>query len=142
LFLCTPELINGTTFNNPFKINSLFQRIHWVKLAMILFTTILFQRYCLAQKIDSIVPKNRKVFLKLFPNPVKNKANFELINFDPGIVQLQIRDQNGTVYYNEKRLIVSGKDELVVFFQLKTGNYWCIVQQKERVAKTQMLVIE
>jgi hypothetical protein len=113
-----------------------------MKVIKTLLTMLIFHQFCIAQRADSVMPIRQKVLVSAFPNPAKNQTTFKLNNFAPGAVQVQIIDITGTMVYNEKRLVVLKEDEITIFFQLKKGNYWCSIKQKDKMAKVSLLVIE
>ena len=81
-----------------------------------------------------------KVSVKLFPNPAKNKVELEVKGFEAGLIQLQIIGISGKVERNDQRLLVSGKENIVVMFSLKPGIYFIAVKQKDKVVKKKMVV--
>ena len=81
-----------------------------------------------------------KVSVKLFPNPAKNKVELEVKGFEAGLIQLQIIGISGKVERNDQRLLVSGKENIVVMFSLKPGIYFIAVKQKDKVGKKKMIV--
>ncbi len=111
-----------------------------MKFLIMLFVTTFISNYCIAQKLDSISPLPTKVSAKAIPNPITNKLNIEVKNFAVGSVQIQIINASGATVYNDKRLVVLPKDNISIFLQLKTGNYYCTVLQNGKQAKFAFLV--
>ncbi|MGF2413175.1 MAG: hypothetical protein ACQUYJ_12665, partial [Ferruginibacter sp.] len=64
---------------------------------------------------DSLLTKE-KATVKLFPNPVKNKAVLEVNGFEPGLIQVQIIDMGGKKLRNDQRLLTSGNETLALMF--------------------------
>lgn len=93
-----------------------------------------------AKKIiaDSVVKE--KATVKLYPNPVKNKAELELRGFEAGIVQVQIVNINGGVERNDQRLLANGNENLVLMFSLPAGVYFVVLRQKDKLVKKKMVV--
>jgi hypothetical protein len=81
-----------------------------------------------------------KVFIKLYPNPAKNKVELEISGFEAGLVQLQIVTLNGKTVRNDSRLLFSGNENLVVMFSLSPGVYFMVLKQKDKLVKKKMLV--
>jgi hypothetical protein len=78
--------------------------------------------------------------VKIFPNPVKNKAELDLKGFEAGLVQLQLTDINGKKLRDDERLLVSGTETMVLMFALQPGIYFLLLKQKDIVIKKKMLV--
>ena len=87
--------------------------------------------------VDSL---KEKATVKLFPNPVKNKAELEVKGFEAGTVQLQIITVSGKVIRNDSRLLFSGNENIVVMFALQPGIYFIVLKQNNTVVKKKMLV--
>lgn len=111
-----------------------------MKLFLMLFITTVFNQFCVAQKIDSLTPIRVKASARAVPNPIGNKLNIEVRNFNAGAVKIQIVNAMGNVVYNDKRLVVSAIDNIAIFLQTKPGNYYCTVTQDEKFAKFGFLV--
>ena len=92
------------------------------------------------EKIADSSSIKEKVSVKLFPNPAKNKVELEVKGFEAGLIQLQIIGISGKVERNDQRLLVSGKENIVVMFSLKPGIYLIAVKQKDKVVKKKMVV--
>jgi Secretion system C-terminal sorting domain len=80
------------------------------------------------------------VWVKLYPNPAKNKAELEIRGFEPGMVQVQIMSLNGTMQRNDQRLLATGNENLVLMFSLPAGAYFVVLRQKEKLVKKKLLV--
>jgi hypothetical protein len=105
-----------------------------------LLISCVFSQYCLAQKLDSIQPVAVKVSAKAVPNPIQNKLNIEVKNFEAGLVKVVIVNSKGNVIYNDKRLVVNHIDNIALFLNFTSGNYFCTITQQEKVAKFGFLV--
>jgi Secretion system C-terminal sorting domain len=81
-----------------------------------------------------------KATAKLYPNPAHNKAELEVKGFEPGHVQLQIIDLNGTKLRDDKRLLLSGNENITVMFALSPGIYFVILRQVKKLVKIKMVV--
>lgn len=81
-----------------------------------------------------------KATVKLFPNPVKNKAVLEVNGFEPGLIQVEIIDMGGKKLRNDQRLLTSGNETIALMFSLQPGIYFIILKQKEKQVKKKMLV--
>ena len=79
-------------------------------------------------------------FIKLFPNPARNKVEIEVNGFDPGFVVVQIADQNGYPLKEDKRQIFVGHEIIVLMFSIKPGIYYLAVKQNKKLARTKLLV--
>jgi hypothetical protein len=78
--------------------------------------------------------------LKILPNPVQHRAEFEVRYFDAGEASVQIFNTEGNSVYHARRLIAGADDRIVLLLQLPTGIYFCTVQQKQKKAKGRMVV--
>ena len=81
-----------------------------------------------------------KATVKLFPNPVKNKAVLEVNGFEPGLIQVQIIDMGGKKLRDDQRLLTSGNETITLMFSLQPGIYFILLKQKEKQVKKKMLV--
>ncbi len=90
--------------------------------------------------VTDSAPAKEKASIKLFPNPAKNKAELELKGFEPGTVQLQIADINGKLLRDDRRLLVSGNENMVVMFSLQPGIYFIVAKQGNRSARKKLVV--
>jgi hypothetical protein len=88
---------------------------------------------------DSLSTKE-KATLKLFPNPVKNRAEVEVRGFEPGNVHLLITDINGKTVRDDQRLLTSGNENIVLMFSLQPGIYFIAVKQNNTLLKKKMVV--
>ena len=80
--------------------------------------------------------------LKVFPNPVQNRAELEVKYFDAGEVTVQIVNNSGKMVYEARRLVTGIKDQIVLMLQLPAGVYFCAVQQKQKRAKIKLVVAD
>ena len=90
-------------------------------------------------KIDSLAAKE-KSFVRLFPNPAKNKVEIEIKGFDPGYVQIQLLDNNGKLVREDKRLVFGGNEIIVLMFSEKPGLYFLLVKQHEKKLKNKLVI--
>ena len=91
------------------------------------------------QKTDALITKEIAV-VNLYPNPAKNKVEFEVKGFEPGLVQLQIISVSGKTVRNDSRLLFSGAENVVVMFSLTPGIYFIVLKQKDKLVKKKMMV--
>ena len=90
-------------------------------------------------KIDSFAAKE-KPFVRLFPNPAKNKVEIEIKGFDPGYVQIQLLDNNGKLMREDKRLVFGGNEIIVLMFSEKPGLYFLLLKQHEKKLKSRLFI--
>ncbi len=90
-------------------------------------------------KADSTV-KTPNTFIRLFPNPTKNKVEIEVNGFEPGFVQVQITDNNAKTVRNDKRLLLNGNETVVMMFSLQPGIYFIAVKQKGKMVRSKLMV--
>ena len=90
-------------------------------------------------KKDSL-PEKEKPSARLFPNPAVNKVEIEIKGFDPGFVQVQIMDNNRQLAREDKRLLLSGNEIIMVMFSLQPGLYFVTVKQKEKICKRKLII--
>lgn len=88
---------------------------------------------------DSLISKE-KATAKLYPNPAKNKIELEVKGFEAGLVRLQIIDISGKLLRDDKRLLFSGNENIVVMFALPPGIYFIVLKQNTEVVKKKLLV--
>ena len=86
------------------------------------------------------IPEKEKASVKIFPNPAKNKVELEIKGFEPGFVQLRFIDAHGNCVRNDKRMLYSGNEQVVVMFSLPPGLYFLQIKQKEKLEKRKFLV--
>jgi len=91
------------------------------------------------QKKDSL-PDKEKPSARLFPNPAANKVEIEIKGFDPGFVQVQIIDNNRTLVREDKRLLLSGNEIIMVMFSLQPGLYYVTIKQSEKICKRKLII--
>ena len=83
-----------------------------------------------------------KPTVKLFPNPSKNKVVLQLNGFKPGMAQLQIINDKGSVVRKEDRLLVNGNEEVVMFFSLPAGIYFVKTIQGKIEIRKRLVVLD
>lgn len=117
-------------------------------LALFLSSGALAQNRADSAHIASRVKKMRDTLLpfppqlKVFPNPVQNRAELEVKYFDAGEVTVQIVNNGGKMVYEARRLVTGSKDQIVLMLQLPAGIYFCTVQQKQKRAKIKLVVAD
>jgi len=90
--------------------------------------------------VSDTLSAKEKATVKLFPNPVKNRAALEVKGFEPGLIELQIIDISGKRVRDDQRLLVSGNENIVMMFSLQPGIYFIVLKQKNKTVKKKMLV--
>jgi len=81
-----------------------------------------------------------KPLIRLFPNPARNKVEIELKGFEPGFVQVQLIDNMGYKVRDDKRLVLSGNEIIVVMFSEKPGLYILALKQHEKNVKARLVI--
>lgn len=108
-----------------------------------LFFTFLGIYNCFGQKpaeiIDSVAAKE-KPFIRLFPNPAKNKVEIEIKGFEAGYVQVRLIDNKGNMVRDDRRLLFSGNETIMLMFSESPGIYFLFVQQGENKLRTKLLI--
>ncbi len=79
---------------------------------------------------------------KLYPNPSKNKVVLQLDGFKPGMAQLQIISDKGSVVRKEDRLLINGNEEVVMFFSLRAGIYFIKTMQGKIEIRKRLVVLD
>ena len=90
-------------------------------------------------KIDSMHVKE-KSSIRLYPNPAKNKVEIEIKAFDPGYVKIQLIDNKGKLVREERRLIFSGNEIIILMFSEKPGLYFLVVKQGNKLLKNKLII--
>jgi hypothetical protein len=90
------------------------------------------------KQIDDYLP--RKPFIKLFPNPAKNKVEIEINGFEPGFIQVQIADQNSNPVKIDKRRVFVGNEIIVLMFSINPGIYFVAVKQDKKLARSKLVI--
>lgn len=93
--------------------------------------------------LDSIVISKMlqdKPAVQLFPNPAKNKVELEISGFDAGYLQIAILNQAGRTVREEKRLLVGGKEFVVLMFSLSPGLYYLHLKQNSRSVRAKLII--
>lgn len=78
--------------------------------------------------------------LNIFPNPVQNHAELEVKYFNNGPALVQIMNNAGNTVYKAERLVTGPVDRIVLLLQLTPGIYYCTVQQKQKKAKSKLVI--
>lgn len=87
---------------------------------------------------DTVIKDKAEV--KLFPNPAKNKVELEVKGFEPGSIQIQIIDISGKRLRDDKRLLFSGNENIVMMFSLQSGVYFIVLKQNQQIVKKKLVV--
>jgi|APCry1669189070_1035195.scaffolds.fasta_scaffold83326_1 hypothetical protein len=78
---------------------------------------------------------------KLAPNPASNKVEITLSGFEPGLIRIQLVDAMGNILRDDKRLLYSGDESLMLMFNAKPGIYFvCIRQHQHKLRKRLVLL--
>lgn len=78
--------------------------------------------------------------VRLFPNPAKNKVEIEIKGFEPGDVQVQLIDKSGKLVRNDKRIVFSGNETIVLMFSEKPGLYFLLVKQGSKNVRSKLII--
>ena len=78
----------------------------------------------------------------LYPNPTKNKVVIQLKGFEAGMAKLQIISDKGIVVRKEDRLLISGDEEVMIFFSLPAGIYFIKITEGEKGSKKRLVVLQ
>jgi len=81
-----------------------------------------------------------KPAVRLFPNPAKNKVEIEIKGFEPGDVQVQLIDKSGKLVRNDKRIVFSGNETIVLMFAEKAGLYFLLVKQGGKSVRSKLII--
>lgn len=90
-------------------------------------------------KIDSASVKE-KPSIRLYPNPAKNKVDMEIKGFDPGYVKIQLVDNRGKLIREDKRLVFSGDEIIVLMFSEKPGLYFLLLKQGTKSVRNKLVI--
>lgn len=108
-----------------------------------LFFTFLGICTCLAQKpapVNDSITVKQKPFVRLFPNPAKNKVEVEITGFEPGYAQVQLIDKKGNLLRNDKRFVFSGNEVIVLMFYVSPGLYFVLLKQGKNNLRTKLII--
>ena len=78
--------------------------------------------------------------MNCYPNPARNKITLSVEEFDPGLAQIKIIDIKGNLIRNDLRLLISGKEEIVVYLMIQSGTYILIVGQQQKWVKRKIII--
>ncbi len=81
-----------------------------------------------------------KPFVRIFPNPAKNKVEIEIKAFDPGYMWIQLIDKHGNILRNDKRLVFNGNETIVYMFSEKPGLYFLLLKQGDKKVKNKLII--
>ena len=90
--------------------------------------------------ILATIPAKEKPYVKIFPNPAKNKVELEIKGFEPGFIQLRFIDARGNCVRDDKRILYSGNEQVVVMFSLLPGLYFLQIKQAAKTERRKLLV--
>jgi Secretion system C-terminal sorting domain len=90
-------------------------------------------------KTDSFTAKE-KPFVRLYPNPAKNKAEIEIKGFDAGYVKIQLINNAGKLLREEKRLVLTGNEVIIFMFSEKPGLYFLFLKQGKTMVKSKLVI--
>ncbi len=91
------------------------------------------------QKNDSSQGKEL-TFIRLFPNPARNKVEIEIKGFEPGFVQVKLIDNTGNTVRDDRRLLFKGNEIIVAMFSLQPGIYFLMVEQNKKRARSKLII--
>jgi hypothetical protein len=114
-----------------------------MKKITLLFFTFLGICYCRAQervkRMDTLAAKE-KPFVRLYPNPAKNKTEIEIKGFDAGYVKVQLMSSTGKLLREEKRLVLTGNEVIIFMFSENPGLYFLFLKQGKTMVKTKLII--
>jgi hypothetical protein len=90
-------------------------------------------------KTDSLTAKG-KPFVRLYPNPAKNKVEIEIKGFDAGYVKIQLMSNEGKLLREEKRLVLTGNEIIIFMFSENPGLYFLFVKQGKIMVKSKLVI--
>ena len=90
-------------------------------------------------KKDSTVVKV-KPSIRLYPNPARNKVEIDIKGFEPGYVKIQLVDNKGKLVREDKRLVFSGSEIIVLMFSEKPGLYFLWLKQGEKMLRNKLII--
>ncbi len=76
----------------------------------------------------------------MYPNPAKNKVDMEIKGFDPGYVKIQLVDNRGKLIREDKRLVFSGDEIIVLMFSEKPGLYFLLLKQGTKSVRNKLVI--
>lgn len=91
------------------------------------------------RKTDSIAAKGKPV-VRIYPNPAKNKAEIEIKGFDAGYIKIQLISNDGKLLREEKRLVLTGNEVIIIMFSENPGLYFVLLKQGKRMVKCRLLI--
>lgn len=78
--------------------------------------------------------------IRLYPNPAKNKVEIDIKGFDPGYVKIQLVDNKGKLLREDKRLVFSGSEIIMLMFSEKPGLYFLWLKQGETMLRNKLII--
>ena len=84
--------------------------------------------------------KKEAPFIRLFPNPARNKVEIEINGFEPGFIQVMLIDNKGNKVRNDKRLVLGNKEIIVLMFSENPGLYILALKQNKTTVKTRLVI--
>jgi hypothetical protein len=88
---------------------------------------------------DSLAARE-KPFIRLYPNPAKNKAEIEIKGFDAGYVIIQLINNAGKLLREEKRLVLTGNEVIIFMFSENPGIYFLFLKQGKTMVKSKLVI--
>jgi len=90
-------------------------------------------------KTDSI-KANEKAWVRMYPNPAKNKVEIEVNGFEPGYVKIQLLNVSGKMLREEKRLVITGNETIIFMFSEIPGLYYLMLRQGTTMRKNKLII--
>ena len=82
----------------------------------------------------------KKPSIRLYPNPAKNKVEIDIKGFDRGYVNIQLSDIKGKLIREDKRLVFSGSEIIVLMFFEKPGLYFLWLKQGKKNLRSKLII--
>lgn len=89
--------------------------------------------------MDTLTAKE-KPFVRLYPNPAKNKTEIEIKGFDAGYVKIQLINNAGKLLIEEKRLVITGNEVIIFMFSENPGLYFLFLKQGKTMVKSKLII--
>ncbi len=83
---------------------------------------------------------NDKPLVQVFPNPAKNKVELEIKGFEPGYLRVSLLNNSGKPVKEEKRLLLSGSETVVLMFSQDPGLYYLLLKQGAKTVRTKLII--
>ncbi len=85
--------------------------------------------------------KDIKPAVSIYPNPAKNKITVQVSNYSPGLANVKVLNINGGLVREDKRLLTTGTEDIIMFLMLKAGTYFIQVSGQGKVARKKMVIL-